>query len=127
MNLLSALLIKAKLFILLIPFVVTYAGAGLNQAVLAANGGKFPVMLNDRAAGDKNWHVDENGFMDNRHYRMTDQTHLNFLADYINLNDEVILSPGDLLIDLGDFLLFYAFTVWSTIVVLELHRQTSVK
>lgn len=116
MNILSLLLFKAKLIILAIPLVITMTGAGLNQAVLISNGGKFPVMINEV------WAAKIDGeFLDDYHCRMTAQTHLNFLADYITFH-VVVMSPGDLLIGLGETLAAYALTVWMTVIVMETNR-----
>src|SRR4051812_41957359 len=88
MNIVSLLLFKAKLVILAIPLLATITGAGMNQAVLIANGGKFPVMINEV------WTAKLDGeFLDDYHCRMTAQTHLNFLADYITFHT-VVMSPG---------------------------------
>lgn len=119
MNIFTALLFKAKLFILAIPLLVSWTGAGMNQAVLIANGGKFPVMMNEL------WTARLNGgeFIDEYHCRMTAQTRLNFLADYINTHVSV-MSPGDILLDIGYTLATYAFIVWATVVVIQLNRKT---
>lgn len=116
MNIIAALLLKAKLYILLAPFAITMTGAGMNQVVLYANGGKFPVMMNERIAHRQEIQY---GLMDDIHCLMTDRTHLNFLADYINLH-VVIMSPGDVLIELGEMIAAYSLVVWGTLVTLEL-------
>ena len=94
-------------------------GAGMNQSVFIANGGKFPVMINERHA-ESFGHEGE--FFDDLHCFMTNKTHLNFLADYINLHT-TIKSPGDLLVELGDFLAGYSLAIWMTVVVMELNRR----
>ena len=116
---LAALFVKAKLFVLTIPFMFSVAGGAMNQAVLIANGGKFPVMLNENVVKlDK---IDGE-YLDEIHCLMSDKTKLNFLADIFDTHVRVI-SPGDILIELGDLLLTYSFTVWATLVVVELNKQ----
>ena len=101
----------------------------MNQAVIVTNHDKFPVMLNERKAaqylegaskkcffgglvcvGSNEPNTD--GMIDDVHCLMTPQTHLNFLADWIDLHD-AIYSPGDMLLELGDFLFSYAPLVWA--------------
>lgn len=112
--------LATRLYILVFPFALFLTGAALNQAVLAANGGKFPVMLNEAAAAR---YVDKDGFFqDRRHCRMTSETRLNFLADYINVGNT--MSPGDLLIDIGLLLNSYAIVLWMALVCVELYLKT---
>lgn len=105
---------KAKLYILAIPFLLILLGAAANQAVVAANHDTFPVMVNDaRLANDGiNCANGKVCMIDQIHSVMTPSTHLNFLADWIDLQS-AIYSPGDLLLMLGDFLLKYAPLVWA--------------
>jgi hypothetical protein len=104
------LLSFTRLWILAVPLTLTLVGAAMNQAVLIANHDKFPVMLNER----KTDHIepDEWGIVDNEaHCVMTRQTHLNFLADYLDFKT-AIYSPGDLLLMLADYLSPFAPFVW---------------
>lgn len=123
----SKLFLKARVYILIAPTVLWITGASMNQAVLIANGGKFPVIVNDKLANetqteglfggkvDNPFHVDEDGYMDDElHCRMTAETHLNWLADYINLRTG-IYSPGDMLLELSEFLAAYSLLVWVTL------------
>ena len=91
----------------------------MNQAVLVANGGKFPVMVNDRNADF--FGLKPDGYMDETHYRMSRETKLNWLADFINLKTR-ILSPGDMLIMLGDSLWSYMAAIWSVLLVGDVAR-----
>lgn len=93
---------------LTLPYGLSYLGAALNQLVIIANHGKFPVMLNP--AWDANFRaLDENGIsgispagmLDSVHCVMSSATHLNYLADIFNFHHG-ILSIGDLLIDAGN-------------------------
>lgn len=108
-----SLILATRLYLLAISPVVTFTGAAMNQVVLVANDGKFPVMISDRGA--KEFGFKEDGMSDMWHTRMTKDTHFNWLADYINLQT-VILSPGDLLISLGESLSFLTI-VWMTLII----------
>ena len=121
----KALLIRARLWILALPILIAFLGAASNQAVLWANHDKFPVRLNAYKTAVVQYAVDQaripapikagikaDGLMDPVHCIMTDQTHLNLLADWIDLKD-AIYSPGDLLFMLGDWLFDYAPLVWA--------------
>ena len=59
-NQLVRLFLGTRLYLLLAPYLVFYTGVAANQAVLVANGGKFPVMVNDRAA--KTFGFESDGF-----------------------------------------------------------------
>ncbi|MDI3298865.1 MAG: DUF5317 domain-containing protein [Bacillota bacterium] len=84
-----------------------FAGAGLNLVVIAANGGKMPVvvwawvhfrpeLLETLRAG-----------LDPLHVLAGPSTHLAWLADYLVIPGipSPVFSPGDLLIAIGAFLL----------------------
>jgi len=127
---LKALFFKAKLYILAFPLLLIFTGAAMNQAVIAANHDKFPVMLNEhRAAKFIQNHKEcflglvcvdvpasDDGMLDEVHCLMTPSTHLNFLADWIDLHHGMY-SPGDLLLMLGDYLLDYAPLVWALLMI----------
>ena len=126
----KALFFKAKLYILALPLLLIFIGAAMNQAVIAANHDKFPVMLNEhRAAKFIQNHKEcflglvcvdvqasDDGMLDEVHCLMTPSTHLNFLADWIDLHHGMY-SPGDLLLMLGDYLLDYAPLVWALLMI----------
>jgi len=124
MKKLISLFIAARLYLLATPLACFYLGAGLNQAVLVANDGKFPVMLNEHAAHSDMFRVGKNGFIDIVHYRMTRETKLNFLADWINLGTS-ILSPGDLLLALADMLRSPINVIWATLLINDVRRLKS--
>jgi hypothetical protein len=112
-------------------------GTASNQAVLIANGGKFPVMLNSRqqqaevakqealqslfTADDKPNVPAPNpdGMIDDIHCVMSKSNHLKFLADYLSLGDGWY-SPGDLLIIGGYKLWLYAPLVWLVLILRKL-------
>lgn len=118
-----SLFMAARLWLLAAPLAFTFVGTWSNQAVLAANGGKFPVMLNSRAAKGSFGPVDQDGMMDETHCLMTKDTHLNWLGDFYNLHTH-IYSPGDLMLWLGETTLSYAVVVWGTLLISDkLHRR----
>lgn len=104
-----AILRSTALWIILIPIVFGYVGTLSNQAVLLANGGKFPVSINTRRQVDN---VDEAGYLDKVHIVMTSKTHLNALADIFDFKQEGIESVGDLFIELSFWLWTFAPYVW---------------
>lgn len=121
---LVSLLVASRLYLLAFPYLTFGVGAAMNQAVLVANGGKFPVQVNDRAA--KYFGFEKDGMSDNVHCRMTNKTRLNFLADWINLKT-AILSPGDLLIILGDWLTGSTKAVWAALILGDVTRRKTLK
>lgn len=102
---------QAYLYLLIFPVLCIIIGAVSNQAVLIANHGTFPVMLNDVAGSHFNY-----GLMDDYHTVMTDSTRLNFLADIFDAGDSV-LSIGDLLIDLGRYLWRFTPYLWGFLII----------
>jgi hypothetical protein len=106
------------LWILLLPVIATVIGAASNQAVLIANGDKFPVLMNPSIMAQQN--VDSNGMLDNEHCVMTHSTHLNALADIFDTHDAWI-SVGDILIELGSWLAGFCPFIWLALVVQKLN------
>ena len=111
----NALFFKAKLYVLAFPLFLIFLGAASNQAVIAANHDRFPVMVNSRSL-DARGGADSDGMMDTVHCTMTPSTHLNWLADWIDLQD-AIYSPGDLLLMLGGWMMDYAPLVWALLMI----------
>lgn len=139
------LLTFAYLWILALPLFLGFAGAASNQLVLAANHDKFPVMVNARKlrefeqaqeqpvrAIEHLFGVDDppqaqndpDGMLDDVHCVMTKDTHLNFLADWIDLKDATY-SPGDLLLEAGDYTGQYSFWVWFALILAEIKRKNA--
>ena len=121
---LVSLLVASRLYLLAFPYLSFGMGVGLNQAVLVANGGKFPVMVNKRA--EKYFGFESDGMSDNVHCVMTSKTKLNFLADWINMHT-VIYSPGDLLIMLGDLLTGSTKAVWAALILGDVTKRKTLK
>lgn len=127
-----------RLWILLLPLAIGYLGAASNQLVLWANHDKFPVRLN--AYKEAVFHSDveqsaipdeikaaiiHDGLIDPIHCVMSDSTHLNLLADWIDLHSEID-SPGDLMLDLGDWSWNYAPMVWGLLFCVDALRRKQV-
>jgi hypothetical protein len=116
------LLSFAYIWILALPLFLNFVGAGMNQAVIAANHDKFPVMVNHRKA-DK-FGTDADGMLDDVHCLMTKDTNLNFLADWIDLK-EAIYSPGDLLLIFADYLSPLVFPAWFAVMLVDTRRKNA--
>lgn len=114
-------LAATRLWVLALPLLIGFTGAAMNQAVIAANHDKFPVMVNARNLAAHGG-ADQDGLMDDVHCVMTPSTHLNFLADWIDLRD-AIYSPGDLLLELGGWLWQFAPIAWFTLIILDALRR----
>jgi hypothetical protein len=124
---------KTSLYILAVPVLIFGLGCFSNQVVLWANHDKFPVMWNtykvaseaaflEEATHSKDKKVAEHaafdlyalldaGFIDDTHCVMTSKTHLNFLADVVDLKTATY-SVGDGLIILGDWLMGFSLPVF---------------
>ena len=140
MNKLRKLLRSSCLWILLAPYAIFGLGVASNQAVLIANGDKFPVMLNARkldkilnptidADLEKILGIkivekpapkpDPDGMIDDTHCQMTSKTHLNALADVFDLGS--IYSIGDFTLYLGEWLMTWTPFVWGYAVIKKLY------
>jgi hypothetical protein len=75
-------------------------------------------MVNSRSA-ETHGGVDAAGFLDDIHVAMTSATHLNWLADIFDFKDG-IYSPGDMLLELAEFLWSFAPIVWCTLIIRRL-------
>lgn len=109
------LFLSTYLWILLLPAACNFVGAASNQLVLIANHDKFPVLMNEFAAG----RVMPFGHDDEGHVLMTHETHLNALADIFDFHSGWG-SIGDLLIDLGRWLNTFCPFVWGALVLKDL-------
>lgn len=109
-------LIKTYLWIILLPIVFQGLGAGLNQAVLIANGDRFPVEIN--AVQSKGASPDS--MLDDVHCVMSRSTHLNALADIFDFHTATY-SVGDGLINLGEWLWSFAPFVWAFAVLKKVY------
>ena len=134
---------KTALWIIAVPLLCLYTGAGLNQLVLTANHDKFPVMYNSykvaqyeqdlevKAQSDDDDTAQQaqfdllalgSGYLDDTHVIMTPRTHLNFLADWIDMKTATY-SPGDVLIYLGEAAGDYSYVVWGFVVIGKLRKK----
>lgn len=130
---------KTALWIVALPMLCFFLGVASNQAVLVANHDKFPVMWNDakvnlykleatKAAegGNEDAQVAlallEHGYLDDTHCLMTPETHLNFLADWIDMKSATY-SPGDEAIELGAYGMGFSPLIWAAVVIGRLRKR----
>jgi hypothetical protein len=135
---------KTALWILLAPTAIFGLGLASNQAVLVANHDKFPVMWNSYKAASLSLAIEkatqsddedvaeqanfdlialhEYGYLDDTHVLMNSKTHLNFLADWIDLKSATY-SIGDFLIDAGEWGFTYCPFLWFGVAVSRLNRR----
>jgi len=105
---------RTYLYILAIPLLTIVLGIGLNEAVLIANHGSFPVMVNAGITPSKGvWEGDP------FHMVMTPTTHMNPLADVFLFQGNVY-SIGDGFIYVGYWLWSYAPLLWGFLAVRKL-------
>lgn len=109
------LLRKTYLWVLLLPYAVSYLGLASNQLVLIANHDTFPVLMRGTAAT----RIMPLGYDDEGHVLMTKDTHLNALGDIFDVHDGWI-SIGDMLLTLGIKTESICFWVWMTLVLRSL-------
>lgn len=118
---------KTLFYILAIPLLFTVLGAASNQLVLWANHDTFPVLINE--AKVKKYDAEEGTvtlsdgtvMLDFTHCVMSKRTHLNFLADVIDVGD--IMSVGDILLELGGWTGTFAPFIFIFAVVTKLQKQ----
>lgn len=120
----SKFLRATYLWIIAVPVLLILLGAASNQLVLIANHDTFPVMINPiklTAWGGVNGTFGNTAMVDVVHCVMTPETHLNLLADVFDFHS-TIMSIGDLLSDLGEWLWQYALIAWLVLVVKKLNN-----
>lgn len=119
---------SSLLWLLLAPTAFIGAGAASNQLVLIANNDRFPVMANSvhlkqMSLMDSGTFTESgqpiDGMLDDVHCVMTNNTHLNFLADIFDVHDAVY-SIGDFSLMLGERLDYFCFPAW---VLIMLRKQ----
>jgi hypothetical protein len=128
-------------YLIAIPLLSFGLGAASNQAVLIANGDKFPVMVNaekiqkwcapaidadplsalirhimhTETAKDPNSCTNGGVFLDGVHTIMRPKDHLKFLADIFDLGS--IYSIGDFGIILGSWMWDWSLIAWVVLVI----------
>ena len=126
-------------YLLAIPVLLFGLGIMSNQAVLVANHGKFPVMMNaawmDKYCSLKQADPEEiadipaiacakgGEMIDEVHSVMGPNSHLKVLADIFPLG-RAIYSIGDGFIYLGDWLMSFAPIAWLALVLRKLFVAT---
>jgi len=123
-----AFITKTYLYILILPILFNFLGAASNQLVLNANNDTFPVRVNERkiaefTQGQPVVLSDGTVMLDDTHCVMSSKTHLNLLADVIDFKGEGILSVGDLLLELGEFLGPMAPYLWGLAMIIQVGRK----
>jgi hypothetical protein len=122
------------LYLIAVPMLLMFMGTASNQAVLIANGDRFPVMANevrlaefcnpspiDALLAQKFFPEVSNactatGMLDSTHEIMTPKTHLNFLADIFDMHT-AIFSIGDFLLMLGEWAWDISVIAWLALVL----------
>ena len=133
---------KTALWIVALPLLCWTLGLASNQAVLVANHDRFPVMWNDYKVSQYAQEINkvaegddpeaakakfdlvalvEHGYLDDTHIVMTEDTHLNFLADWIDLRNTY--SPGDVLLIAGEFGMTYSPIIWCVVIIGRLRKK----
>lgn len=100
---------KTSLYILAVPALFFALGFAANQAVLFANHDTFPVMWNEYKVktADTITLSDGTVLLDDTHSVMSSHTHLNWLADKVDLQNASV-SLGDMSIDLSEWMWKFA-------------------
>lgn len=91
--------------LLALPPALTFVGALMNQLAMAFNSGLMPVFYSECVQGTVGPIIDAD------HSCMTAATHLKVLCDWLNFHT-AILSLGDLLLYLSDYIQAPLFWMW---------------
>lgn len=107
-----------------IPALLYMLGAASNQAVLIANGGRFPVQVTPAAlkyeiGEERTRTVDGIVYLDPVHTVMRPEDHLKMLADVIDLH-VATFSIGDLFLIVGDFGFAKGIVAWLALILKKL-------
>ena len=128
-------------YLILIPVLLFGLGVASNQAVLIANHGKFPVMMNpswmaakcstagmdpdDVASMPTSWCGKGGDMIDRTHSVMGSNSHLKVLADIFPIGS--IYSIGDGLLALGEWLLTFCPFMWLALTIRKLYAAETPK
>jgi hypothetical protein len=127
MKFLYRFFLNTFLWLLLIPIGMQFCGVLSNQTVRWANHGTFPVYINQalkeemETSGRLFLSNDDHLMIDQLHCVMTDQTHLNFMAD-VFLEGTDYVSIGDILQSYGKDLSPWILIIWGTIASYKLNK-----
>ncbi len=110
-----------RIWLILAPHLIFWAGALMNLAACDLNNGLMPVAIYQGTGYDD---ARPGEVLDLRHKAWGPDTHAKFLTDWILLWDKTVASPGDELIDLADWLEWPLFFVWLTLMWQDSSPQT---
>ena len=123
---------KLRLWILLLPFALYYLGAGMNILAVTANNGGMPVYMPVTWPGACDESIDvfgmklqrhviceEGHVLDHKHIVAGPSTHLVILTDWIQIAGDSVVSPGDCLLWLGDWLTIPMMGAWFGLLLLK--------
>jgi hypothetical protein len=140
---------KTSLYLLAVPLLTLFLGIASNQVVLYVNNNRFPVQWNNYKAAhyDLDLHklasevdkkgkptkeaeeaqfniyaLEEEGYIDDTHCLMTSDTRFNLLGDWIDFHTATY-SPGDELIELGEWSGSFSLPVWFFAVIQKLRKS----
>ena len=102
-------------WLLVSPFLIYAFGSFLNVLVITANKGIMPVMLAPTFLAHfiEGVVLQPGDMIDDFHRVMLHTDHLKFLADWIQIPHlNATYSPGDIFIDIGDYLIRPAMGAW---------------
>src|SRR5438309_9686373 len=109
------------LWVLLLPYVLYWTGAAFNGIAIISNGDCMPVHINK--AKQHAWGQDllPDGMLDiDMHCKMVPETHFKLFSDIIDFHTRIV-SIGDLLIELSNWLMGFTPLVWGTLVAFKLY------
>jgi hypothetical protein len=95
------------------PMIAFAIGFGLNALVMAVNQNQMPVFIPNGCQP----------IADMIHSCMTPGTHLKFLADWIVLTDDLVASPGDLLVWFSEKSWYVTQIIWACLVIRDYSRN----
>jgi hypothetical protein len=123
---------RLRLWILLLPFALYFFGVGLNILVITANHGTMPVVLPladkqpqvNMKTGEVTPAPEAGDLLDDVHrVYISEDIHLAALCDWIQVRGVGVVSPGDCLLWLGDWMTYPFVGAWFALL---LFRQEDV-
>lgn len=139
---------KTALWIIAVPVLAFALGSVTNEAVLVANHDRFPVMWSEAKCFEHSVKLNKDlmdameagdidaammiqirkaefaqGYLDETHVLMTSKTHLNWLADWIQVRGEGTYSPGDYLLNAGIDGMEVMWPVWFIVALVKLSKK----
>lgn len=113
---------KAKLFLILAPYILYFSGAVLNRVAINVNEGLMPVHINP-----KTWEqpIYPGERIDHDHIAWSNDVRWGFICDWIEMPYGNVVSIGDLMVDTAEDIKLPFLAAWLILESLSSRKKGS--